>query len=708
MLKLVKSTENYPFNLCEPTILAQPSFKKSFFFQGRVFFKNQEYQKSQKSLSKTPLHLFNSKDRDKIFFTQAKNYFFLYQLNLSNSFFELIQTDNFESSKESKFIKTQASYYQILIAIFQGDIDRVRRILQQTSLKFFNKNQKDFLLLLKKNITPKNFIKILDKDSLKSIEKLALLRFLAEQDFKKKSPQIALERYFLFTLSLTNFKEEFLLKYLDFFIGEALYKSSLSEFNQNSEPIAKPIEKRLRKEAEIYLTKRGSYNPLQSIFHSHLYLANIYASQKKYSESLREYDLLLKNNIYFKNKDLIFNYIQLLQLLKKKPSEKIFIQAIELQDSLKDKQELSLQVMEIYQKKGNCNLIAKLFVDNKFSPLKFDEITHAKENFFAGKCYLNLKQFQKSFSYFIKIPFHLAEIIIPTSALVSQALGNLKKEKENLKFFQKLQSFAKDTDFGKTEQEQIKQNRLLYYYYAKEWKKFAQKQKKYFLTKNQTPKDWRNWELLAISQTELEQNSQALKSYQNAFNLVQDTAQKIRLAQKIIPIHKNKKEYSKIANIYEQLLAIIPPENQKAIKLTIAKNYFQDKKIKQAKKWLLEIVKRPAIIKKIPKELSSKKMNLYFEANYFLAEIEIAQNQLRKAISILTDTAELTTIKNKWYRLIHYRLGKIYRSQENWQLALKHYQFVANTKKNSPEKKDAIIRVKAIKKLLASKKNSEK
>ena len=79
--------------------------------------------------------------------------------------------------------------------------------------------------------------------------------------------------------------------------------------------------------------------------------------------------------------------------------------------------------------------------------MKLDEITRAKENFFAGKCYLNLKQFQKSFSYFIKIPFHLTEIILPTSALVSQALGNLKKEKENLKFFQKLQSFAKDTDF---------------------------------------------------------------------------------------------------------------------------------------------------------------------------------------------------------------------------------------------------------------------
>ena len=32
--------------------------------------------------------------------------------------------------------------------------------------------------------------------------------------------------------------------------------------------------------------------------------------------------------------------------------------------------------------------------------------------------------------------------------------------------------------------------------------------------------------------------------------------------------------------------------------------------------------------------------------------------------------------------MIHYRLGKIYRYQKNWQLALKHYQFVASTKEN--------------------------
>ena len=52
--------------------------------------------------------------------------------------------------------------------------------------------------------------------------------------------------------------------------------------------------------------------------------------------------------------------------------------------------------------------------------------------------------------------------------------------------------------------------------------------------------------------------------------------------------------------------------------------------------------------------------------------------------------------------LIHYRLGKIYRYQKNWQLALKHYQFVASTKENTPEKKDAITQVKATKNLLKS------
>ena len=72
-------------------------------------------------MSELPLHLFNAEDLKKIFLTQAKNYFFLDELSLSNSFFELVKTDSFTSSKESDFIKTQAIYYQILIAIFQGN-----------------------------------------------------------------------------------------------------------------------------------------------------------------------------------------------------------------------------------------------------------------------------------------------------------------------------------------------------------------------------------------------------------------------------------------------------------------------------------------------------------------------------------------------------------------------------------------------------------
>ena len=191
----------------------------------------------------------------------------------------------------------------------------------------------------KKKITLKELVKILDKNSLQNIQKLALVRFLAEQDFANKNPQTALERYFFFILSSKNFKEEPLSVYLDFFIGEALYKNSLFASTQQS--------KTLLQQAEIYLTKHN-----QNILQSRLYLANIYASQKKYTESFA-----------LKNKDIVFNYIQLSQLLKKDNTKNIFIQAIDSQDSLKDKQELSLQVIESYQKKKNCALIVKLFCE---------------------------------------------------------------------------------------------------------------------------------------------------------------------------------------------------------------------------------------------------------------------------------------------------------------------------------------------------------
>ena len=111
--------------------------------------------------------------------------------------------------------------------------------------------------------------------------------------------------------------------YFDFFIGEALYKNSLFE--------STPQSNILLQEAEIYLTKHN-----QNISQSRLYLANIYASQKKYIASFAQYNLLLENSAYFKNKNLVFNYIQLAQLLKKDNIKNIVIQAIDSQDSLKE------------------------------------------------------------------------------------------------------------------------------------------------------------------------------------------------------------------------------------------------------------------------------------------------------------------------------------------------------------------------------------
>ena len=82
---------------------------KSLFFQGLTFSKIQENQKSQKSLSKNPFYIFSSNEQRQIFFTQAINYFFLYELNLSNSFFKLVKTSKFKSSEESESIRKSES-----------------------------------------------------------------------------------------------------------------------------------------------------------------------------------------------------------------------------------------------------------------------------------------------------------------------------------------------------------------------------------------------------------------------------------------------------------------------------------------------------------------------------------------------------------------------------------------------------------------------
>ena len=84
-------------------------------------------------MSKNPFYIFSSNEQRQIFFTQAINYFFLYELNLSNSFFKLVKTSKFKSSEESESIRKsesteksdieiQATYYQILIAVFQQQI----------------------------------------------------------------------------------------------------------------------------------------------------------------------------------------------------------------------------------------------------------------------------------------------------------------------------------------------------------------------------------------------------------------------------------------------------------------------------------------------------------------------------------------------------------------------------------------------------------
>ena len=80
------------------------------------------------------------------------------------------------------------------------------------------------------------------------------------------------------------------------------------------------------------------------------------------------------------------------------------------------------------------------------------------------------------------------------------------------------------------------------------------------------------------------------------------------------------------------------------------------------------------------------------------------QKNRKKAVELLTNSVKPLKVDDKWYLLMHYRLGQLSRSLKIWNNALYHFQAVTKTKGDTEEKRDAKVRVAATKKLLASKK----
>ena len=639
------------------------------FYKGTILSKLDKHESSLEILSQLDFNNLSDEQRFQIFFHQAQNYFYLQEFNLSQQFFQ--RTANIIDSL----------YFLGIIAILQGNLGTATKIINQLSIKDVRLEEMKFLELIQNsNYLSSKLVKILAEIKLSDLKKVILIRLLAEIDFNNNNSSLALEKYSL--LEQQNLKDDLAISLQNFFIGEAFYKNSLLIGVAN---FSSSDNLNLLKKSELYLKKHLQEN-YQPITQSHLYLANIYINFQSYQDALAQYDLLLENSSYLFQKDIIVNYLELNQRVQNSNNqEEILITAIDTQQNLLAKKELALKLLILYQTKQNCDFIDNYFLNNTGSLLRENNLTSATEYFYAGKCYFSLDKPVVALSYLKNIK-PTDKMIILTTELVAQNLGRLKSNKLYQGYFSNF------SDSKGLYLKQIKKNSLDYYYFAENWQQYIKQWNLFF--KNNNLSDWQDFNKLGIAYQNNGQIKLALQAYTEAFALVKNKAKKVELAQNLINLYHTQKNFTKVAQTYESILDLLP-EQQNEIKLIIAKNWLTVAKTKNAEKWFKDIL--------IAKNLK-KDSNTYLEASYYLAEILILQKNRKKAIELLTNSVKPLNVDDKWYLLMHYRLGQLSRSLKRWNNALYHFQAVTKTKGDTEEKRDAKVRVAATKKLLASKK----
>lgn len=627
-------------------------------FKGSILSKINQPLLSLDVLSEIDLKIINLKQKQQLFFYQARNYFFLQQFNISSQFFQRLTTQ-------------EAKYYLIIINILQGNSNKANTILAEIKLKELSAGNALFLKSLKKQDNLEN---ILESKKITALQKVIFTRFLAEQKGN------ALEKYFLFELQTKNRETNFSNSLITFFIGEALYKASLLENSLDNN--------RLLLAAKFYLEQHLT-KKIMPLDISYFYLATISHKLKDYKSAFNYYQLLLNNANYINQKYLVLNYLTLKEVTQIEDGDIILLSAIDNQKNFKDKQELSLKLLTSYLNKQSCQKIIQNFVTNPTSPLK-TEIgkSSSTEYLFAGNCFFSKKQTKLALLYLTKINPNEPEVLNATKT-IAQKLGQERDKNSFNIYFNKISSAS--TDYL----QEIQKNSLAYFYYAQDWKNYPKQVEKYLQNYPNSVLDLQTVERLAFAYQKNKQTELALQKYRLILEETTTKAEKIRIARIIIKQLQEQKKYGEIAQTYTKISTILP-EQEHRINLIIGKNWFAANNYQNAIKYLNKIVSKENI-----------EPEIYLEANYFLAEIYIIEEKIKKTITILTESVTPLGIDNKWYLVMHHRLGQIYRSQKNWEKALFHFKAVTKTKGNSEEKEFAKIRVKATKKLLAARKKQK-
>ncbi len=198
----------------------------------------------------------------------------------------------------------------------------------------------------------------------------------------------------------------------------------------------------------------------------------------------------------------------------------------------------------------------------------------------------------------------------------------------------------------------------------------------------------RNWRNPAAQPLEYHEK-QALSYYETSYErLPKDrTEEALSILDILIKRYEKKKNYRKVASLYQKALVLVKNPSRKAdLTMGIAKIQLDRFKNKpEAQKWLYRLHLKDDL-------------EVNFEASSLLAELLIEKEDRTEAIKVLLALSRQPIKGTQWYFPVHYRLGELFQNMEKWDEASNHYSLVANTKQNTPLKKDARARLLKIRK----------
>ncbi|NQU64041.1 MAG: tetratricopeptide repeat protein, partial [SAR324 cluster bacterium] len=487
------------------------------------------------------------------------------------------------------------------------------------------------------------------------------------------------------------------------FIDKSRFWIAESLFLLNQPPKNEISLQDKQKAIDLFSRNLKLNNPIEpenSHYHRGWFLLNL----EKVQQAEEDFDWLQKHNPkYAKDIDLTLirgNYFE--NLKNWTQANLVYEKSLKLQDLPKNRNRLLTGIIKNNYRQKKCSTLIETYslVDFSVEVPAADEI-----HFYAGTCLFNESKWEKAHQVYSKIDLS-SEFAPPAFEYYLAVFRNTDQKEKALKYLEQVQELSHFKD---------KKRILLYkadiFLDLKQWHKALLTMKEVVKLSPETKKD--PWFLLNAAKT-LDQIAVALEDkrwreqrpqlepiryyqhqaviyYQESYKLMpqKETAMRLSILDTLIERFEHQKKLKTLIPHYQAAINLITDDHQKSRYTYRLANILIETGAKSAE----VIPLLTSLHRKADQEVN-------YKASALLAELYIDRKNYKEAIETLLDLGQQPIDNTPWYIKVHFRLGELYQSEENWLASIRHYSMVVNTKQEGVQKKEAHSRLSEIKKFV--------